>query len=207
MYELNPLWENYYNELKPDKRKKMLKELISSGEDDGANGLRQKLLKKRHTDPKDPGHQVDMFLMECAYLPSLYRKRKFFLVNMKNEIKRTKAHLCLDDVDKYTEMEKIALYWELRNAAKRYFKTCTGSRYGNRLMCISKATEDEKVRLAGRDAWQMSAGIARYCWQEKEMAIFCDAVKDAYVDYFEDGQEIFEHFAEKFKDDEPMRRK
>lgn len=202
MYEMNILWEKYYKELNPDKRKKMMKELLAAGEDDGANAIRQKIYTRRYTNPKAPSHPADMFLMECAYLPSLYRKRKSFLTNMKKEIKRTMLHLYLDEAQNFTEIEKNALYWEMRNAVKRYLKTCQGSKYGSSFMGLSKASEEEKIRLAGRDIWQMSAGIARYMKLEDEMKIFCDAAKDEYESYFEDGQEIYEYFVLKFKNDE-----
>ncbi len=197
MYTLETGWEGFYRELDPEKRKTILKDLEAAGEGDAAIiAFRRQLLEKRYTNPKEPGSKWDLYLQQCAVLPSLYRKRKSVFVNTGRELQRTLAALGLENPEEYSEEEKTALYWEFRNTADRYFKTCSGSKYGSSFLGLSKADDMQKLKLAARDAWEMSEGIARFGKIEKEMQIFCDAVKDAFIDRSEDGEELYQKAAE-----------
>ncbi len=198
MYKVNPVWNEFYAELDPGKREKILKELLASAEDDGANDFRQKIFKKRYTDPKNPKHRIDLFLQQCIYLPTIYKKRKFFMVNVKKEIRITMEATCLDRIDSYSESEKGALYAELKNAAARYFKTCSGSKYGSTLFGISKAKDEDKERLAAKDAWEMYAGMPKFAGVEREMEMFSHAVRDAFCERYTNGEELLSYAEEKY---------
>ncbi len=191
MYALDPVWEAFYNELDPEKRKRMFREITESQGESDLTAFRGMVMEKRYTDPKEPGRKWDLFLQQCALLPSLYRKRKSMFVNTKREIDRTLNALLVVDPADCTEEQKGVLYQEYKNAAKRYFKTCSGSKYGASFLGLAKADHDRQVKLAAVDAWEMSEGIASYGHVEAEMALFCEAVKDAFIESFDNAEEIY----------------
>ena len=194
IYTFNEAWREYYEVLEPEKRKALLEKLSKSVPDDGANRFRKKLFEQRHTDPKKADHMIDLFLWQCVYLPGLYRKRNFFLFNARQEMQRALKDSFLDGSVRMNAAEKSALYWELRNAAARYFATCSGSRYGNKFLGMKHATMEEKRERACEDAWIMSRGMALCSGLEKEMQIFIDAVRDEYDNYEVGGADKFDAY-------------
>ncbi|MDO4633394.1 MAG: hypothetical protein Q4B01_06000 [Eubacteriales bacterium] len=200
MYEQNSEWKEFYEELDPDRREKLLEELLASAADDGANAFRQQLFHKRYTDPKNPKHRIDLFLQQCIYLPVIYRKRKSFMVNVKKEMRLTLEALELKKAEDGSAAEQGVLYAEIRNAAERYFKTCSGSRYGSYLFGLSRAKEEDKERLAAKDAWMMAVGMPRAANLEKEMQLFSDAVHDAFCARYVSGEELMRDVEETLKE-------
>ncbi len=69
-YMQSDLWNDYYAELEPSKRRQMFPEILEQVEDDGLGQLRKDLFDLRHTDPKDPSNEVDLFLWEIVVLPA-----------------------------------------------------------------------------------------------------------------------------------------
>ncbi len=199
MYELNPNWQKYYENLEPEERGRILEEIIACEEDDGANDFRRQLYKERYTDPKDEKRSVDNFLWKCVFLPGLYRKRRFLFGNVKKECVRTAEEMHLLELERLSEAEKNALYWEFRNAVGRYLMTCQGDRYGKRLFGMKSASKDQKQISACEDVWMMSRGIARTSGLENEMRIFCDAAHDELMSWFPQGEQVCKRMEENHK--------
>jgi hypothetical protein len=180
MYEQSAKWNMFYQELEPKERQKMFAELQMTEPDDGANELRKKLMDARYKDPKDDTREVDNFLWQCLNLPYLYKRAKVMKFGVQKEVRKGLQDLCLDQAAEYGEAGEKAVYWEVRNAIKRYFSTCTGSHYRRKVFGVMAASEDEKKIQILKDAWQMSYGIAGIIGLEEEMKLYCQAVRDEY---------------------------
>lgn len=191
MFKINETWKDYYEELNPEKRKDLLRAHLQE-EDDGANALREALFEKRYTDPRDPGRKVDFFLMQCLILTGVFRSRNFPLVKARMEVEKTRSVLGLENAGLFSEAEEAACYFELRNAARRYFTTCTGTNYGKSLFGLKKSTPSLRRDQALREGINMSVGICRAAGMEEEMRLWIDAVRDAFADIFEDGAALFD---------------
>lgn len=180
MYEQDACWNVFYMELEPEKRQEMLEELVKSQPDDGANEYRKILLKRRYNDPKNPTAKVDSYLWQCVNLPFLYKNAKFFTKKNKKELHAIWKETGFDLAEKYGEAGEKALYWEIRNTMKRYFKTCTDKSYGRKIFGLVSANDEERSIRICKDAFSMSYGLAGKLEEEETMAIFNQAVKDEY---------------------------
>ena len=187
-------WAPYYAEFQPQKRKEILKENLLNLEDDGTFAFRDQLFEERHQDPKDSSRLVDVYLWKFAYLPGLFKKRNAFLFSQgfQREVQQTLVEFHLSELAELTEGEKGVLYLEFRNAAKRYLSTCRSDRYGRKLLGTKSSSMDEKVELACSDIWSMSRGIALASGFEREMELFCDALRDELMCYEPQCREIYE---------------
>lgn len=202
MYDQDSIWDEYYSELKPEKRRKIYEEIVrSQTEDDGANEYRKHLYELRHTDPKDPKHQVDTFLWQFLIMPSFFhekgRKRKADLKGMRKAI----AAMEVDKADELSEPQRAALYWEIRNAARRYLETCKKDGYGSRLFGFVKSNEDRRAEMSCSEFWRMSIGVAKRFQIEDEMRLLTDALVDEYALFDEDAAERFERYNEEHQDE------
>lgn len=178
MYEINEVWKEFYEELDPEIRTELYKEITGSVEDDGANNFRRSLLQKRYENPKDPEHRYpfDLFLQQCVVLPVAYKRRKVLFTNVKKQAIISSVALCLDQ--ELNDIEKASLYWELRNAAKRYFATCSSDSYARSMFGMKVATSEEKRKRMLEEAWRMSKGISEVSGLQKEYELFVQAVQD-----------------------------
>ena len=204
MYEISENWKDFYEEFNPEKRKANLEAHLQAcppEERDRADLLRQALFEKRFTDPRDPGRRVDFFLQQCLILTGVFRTRNFPLVKARAELERTRKALGLEDRGHLTEAEEAACYWEYRNAARRYFKTCTNQSYGKTLFGLKKSTPELRRAKACREGISMSLAISRAAGMEEEMRLWNDAVRDAFADIFEDGREVWEECLRKMEED------
>ena len=74
MADFSDLLESYYEEIDPDKRKKILDEyLAAAGDSDPAAAYRKALYEYRFVDPADPQRKLDRFML--AFLDFLYLYR------------------------------------------------------------------------------------------------------------------------------------
>lgn len=194
MYELTPGWEEYYEEQSPVRRMELLEHLRDTLEDDGANEFRRVLFEKRHRDPKQKDRLVDRYLWQLVFLPGLYKKRNYFFANVKKELQGVQEELMLAGFRPLKEAEEAALYWDIRNAADRYFATCSGARYGRKMFGMKLAEGDEKRQKACEDAWIVSTGLLIHAQMEKELQILGDAVRDSYFNYDVSGREMYEAY-------------
>ena len=67
MADLNELWSEYFLELDPARRGKLLDRLIDAGAETTA--FCHRLYQERYRDKKDPDKQVDNWLWKLVYLP------------------------------------------------------------------------------------------------------------------------------------------
>lgn len=197
MYEQSAKWNRYYQELEPKERKRLYEELKSSEPDDGANAFREQIFAARHTDPKLPGHEVDYFLFQCVSLIQTYHIANFFRRRAAEEVEKAFQLMCYDEASQYGEAGEKALYWELRNAASRYFKTCESSGYNRALFGLIHANKEGRLDRMCRDAWQITHGLARRIGQEDRMWIWNRAVLDAYLQADVGGAERLKKYEEK----------
>lgn len=191
-YIVNENWNEYYEEMDPDKRKEIYDRVVAECEDDGANALRGKLFEERHKPPKNAIRQVDNGIWHMIMMPANNKIQYKIAPWTKNEIIKTLGALGVNDIDKNDAVSVSAVYWELRNIAKRYFSTCDGPKYARKLFGILQSNEDEKLRKTADDVWSMVVGVPRHYNLEKEMEIFTDAVKDEFFNFYADGRSVFE---------------
>ncbi|MDD2213822.1 MAG: hypothetical protein PHR21_04695 [Oscillospiraceae bacterium] len=192
MYELSSQWLQFYQELSPAARRQLFETLQINEPDDGANELRLKLLKTRYQDPRHPEHEVDNLLWQCLNLPYLYKRGRYFKKSAAKEVTKTFRELSLNEALSYGEAGEKAVYWEVRNAVRRYFSTCQGEHYRRKVFGVMRASEEERQNQILKDAWQMSYGLAHRLGLEAETALFCQAVRDEYATLSADAGSDFD---------------
>ena len=106
----------------------------------------------------------------------------------------------------YGEEGTAALYWEYRNAARRYFATTASKGYGRKVFGIIAANEEDRKKRSCADAYEMSIGLARRLALDEEMALFSDAVRDEYSCYDAAAAERLEDYAASRKDKDLKRK-
>ena len=180
MYEQAAGWREYYLELEPAKRRLMLDELCASGPDDGANEYRRRLFEARYVDEKQPGRAVDHMLFMCVCFMQLCQSARLFKGGAIREIRSSMSKMCFDLAGQYGEAGTGALYWEIRNAAARYLSTCSSPSYNRRLFGLAASREEKRADRVARDIWQMTVGLSRQTGLDREMALWNQAVSDAY---------------------------
>ena len=180
----------YYRELEPKKRKEMLPVLCSEEPDDGANGYRRFLLEKRYEDPRDPSHEVDNFLFQCVNFLQFSKTPRFFQKKARRQILQILDQLGFSKAEEYSEAGEKALYWEIRNAAARYFDSCRGAEY-KRMFGVMSSSDEQKRNQMTLDAWDMSRGTALRLGLEKELALWCRAVMDEHSVQYEKAAESY----------------
>ena len=181
MYEQTARWNEYYRELEPARRRTMLSALCASEPDDGANAFRQALLEARHGGDRPGGREQDRFLYLCVSFVPLCQSARLFRRSAAKEIEAAMKLLRLGEALALGEAGEKALYWEIRNAAARYFKTCEGAGYNRALFGMMASGDEGRLDRICRDVWQMTDGLAWRARMEARMALWCRAVKDAYA--------------------------
>lgn len=173
----------YFTELDPGERRRMLEVIADSDIDSSITDFCRRVYKRRHTDPKDPGHKVDNWLWKIVYLPGLYAKKGLLMRFVRKEAAETVAELMLKDPNRYSDMEKTLLYLEFRNVARRYLSTCNSDRYGARLFGMKKSTAEDRKYKAAEDLWRASVGMATASGELDRLEIWCTALKDELYQY------------------------
>ena len=181
MEPLTGILGEYYREVEPSVRKKLYAEMQAAGE---LPEPIRRLNELRYVDRTQPGNEVDLFLWHFVNLqqyngaPGLLRRhtRNEILSALREMGVSPEAHSCPED--------EPYLYWELRNAARRYFGTLSAPSYGRKLFGILAAKEDERAPRMREDARKLSYGNAEKYDLSSEMSLFCQAVDDEYKAYF-----------------------
>lgn len=183
MYRLSGAWHSFYSEPDPMRRRRMLQELLLSETDDGANQYRLLLFNARHGDEKKNSSELDRFLFQFVNMVQVYRSARIFRKNARREAEKLMKELLWADAARYGEAGECALYWELRNAAMRYFKTCESSGYNRGLFGMVASGDDSRKDRICREIWQMTTGLTERCGLQSELSIWNRAVTDAYYAY------------------------
>ncbi|MBO7711732.1 MAG: hypothetical protein J6S83_14780 [Lachnospiraceae bacterium] len=180
MYEQSARWNEYYRELEPEARRRLFDELTMTQPDDGANEYRMALFQARYVDGKTPGKYVDRFLFQCVNFGQVFKSARLFRKSARKEVERTLDGMLFDGAAALGEAGERALYWELRNAAARYFRTCQSPDYGRSLFGLLKSGDVNRQERMCRDAREMSVDLSERLGMEKELRIWNEAVRDSY---------------------------
>ena len=180
MFEQSAKWNEYYRELEPLRRRAMLEKLCASEPDDGANAYRRLLFEARHVDARNPGRELDRMLFMCVNFMQVYQTTRLFRGGAIKEVRRSLQELRFDLAGQYGEAGRRALYWECRNAVARYLSTCESPSYNRGLFGMAPSRDTGRQERIARDIWMMSAGITRYTGMEEDLALWDQAVLDAY---------------------------
>lgn len=179
MYQMDTGWEAFYEEMDPEKRKKILEEKCSGNAGDV---LPQKIFwENRCRDRKNPERSIDLYLWECVNLVYLYKKAKFFRRSAGREVLQILSDMGCGGSREDSVSDQSAFYWEMRNAVKRYFSTGQSKNYRRRIFGILGSDEEERKSQICQDAWQMSEGVALRTGLSGEMRVLTDAVRDEYA--------------------------
>ena len=180
-------WTEYYRETDPEKRRLLFKQM-SDVFDDGANELRYRLYERRHTDNAHPGRIVDKGVLEIMLMSvndsPIYRFSPFTA----GSIRRSMTDLGIDEVCDANDMSASAVYWEIRNAARRYFENCKGPQYARKWFGMVASSDDEKLEKTAYDVWTMTVRIPEMYGMIEEMRIFSDAVRDEFTEMSEEAR-------------------
>ena len=194
MTEQSFRWNEYYREVKPSARKRIFEKLLAEGPDDGADPLRKLLFTGRYVDPKDPEHEVDRFLFECVNLIQIFHSGRIFRRMAQKELLRIAGIFHLEDAEKYGKPGEEALYNELRNTAKCYFRTCAGTGYRRGTFGLVSSSAQEKKRQMVKDAWEMSLGVTQRMKEEERFRIWNRAVSDQLFAGDPDAETLFREY-------------
>lgn len=198
-YLVNKDWAPFYQETDETKRGAILEELLAGIPDDGANALRKQLYENRYHDPKRPGKRVDRGVWEMVVMPSYLSG---FLAN-KERIRRfiriSLTNLGITDEIRKDPVLLSAIYWEIRNIARRFYQSCESPRYARKYFGITESSWEEKQVRCGRDVWIMAEVVADKFDMKKEMKVFSDAVVDEFFTVSDQAEEIYQDIRRKMK--------
>lgn len=158
MYEQSSKWELYYGEIDPAKRQELLKELVEAG--DPLDDLRKKLYDVRHHG-QSANHPVDRYLAAIFDLMDVARGSGFFMPSPAGRVRKILAGLGFAEAADLGDDGRGVLYWEIRNAMKRYLSTCTGEDYARMLMGTMKSSDAHKNTKTVEDIWTITGGVRR----------------------------------------------
>ena len=191
MYEQSARWHQYYQEPDPVRRRRLLDELCMTEPDDGANEYRLQLYQARHGQQLKSGGVADRFLFHCVSFIQLYQSSRFFRRNARKEADAAMKEMLADQAAAYGEAGERALYWEMRNAAARYLKTCEGSSYNRQLFGLMASKDDGRQNRACQDMWKMGPGLAGRIDRGEAMRVWSQAMRDACVAAIPGAEEAF----------------
>jgi len=193
MYEQSAEWNEYYQELSPERRRQMLAGMPA--QDDGANAFRLKLWEVRHGG--SGGAEVDRFLFQFVSLPQTYHSASVFKKSAAREVEKAMRSLLTEEAVQHGEAGERALYWEIRNAAARYFKTCESAGYNRGLFGMTASGDAGRKNRVCRDVWQMTLGLEARTGMKEALRIWSRAVQDEYARYDPVGPKLLEAYGKK----------
>ena len=178
--------ENFYTEIEPKKREKLL--LDTPGEE-RVKELFYIRFSNDKTGKKNLG--VDRYLRFLMNLNQVVRQKPFFI---KKEIKKIRQEL---SALMGTAGADEAFSLEMKNAAMRFF-SMTG-KYGDSRRLIVVGTVEENIKIAdqGMSAWRIVYGAPRLLQLNTELAPVSEAVKSAFGLLDESAAERLEDFHRK----------
>lgn len=197
MYEQSARWNEYYRELEPIRRRELFEQLCLTEPDDGANAYRRQLFEARHVDPKQPGREVDRFLFNCLSFSQIWASARMFKKHARREVLDALREMHSDRAAEYGEAGERAFYWEIRNAAARYLKTCEGSGYNRALFGMIASGDDSRAERICRDVWRSTDGLAERLDLGDELRVWSRAVQDSYFMSDPGAQRRYNEYCEK----------
>ena len=180
MDSMSPIWSGYYSQLDPGRRWQLLQENLREGEDDGADAYRQRLFSLRYMEEGKDEPSVDRFLWAFVNLVQVYSSSRFLKRSGRKEVQQFLEKSGFPEAEPYGEAGREALYWEIRNAAKRYFKTCTGSEYRRTLFGLLGPGAADQKREMCKEVWMMTLGLEKRLGMSQELELWTKAVHDEY---------------------------
>lgn len=183
-YECPQIFETYYSKTDPDQREHILDglQVQTKREEDWARAAGE-LYQRRHEDQKAKGQKPDRFLWNMINLVIISKSARFFAKRSRRETIEALDAMEGKTRETYPDVGEGAIYWEYRNAARRYFATTSSKGYGRKVFGIISANENDRKLRSCADAYDMSIGLMRRLGLDKEMALFTDAVRDEYACY------------------------
>ena len=88
MYQMSPVWQEYYIQLEPDRRKELLHRLLKEEADDGANAVRQKLFSLRYMEEGKTEPSVDRWLWACVNFVQVFSTSRFLKRGGRKEVEQ-----------------------------------------------------------------------------------------------------------------------
>ena len=189
MEQFQGILGQYYQEVEPAIRKKLYAELKG---DPSLPPVFVRLYELRYVDKQNPGNEVDLFLWHFVNLLQYHGAPELLKKKTKKDIVAVFQQLGLDPAALRTAEDERVLYWEYRNAARRYFGTFSAASYGRKLFGLRAAKEDEKLYRMRSDARKLSFGNAEKFDLTAETALFCRAVDDEYMAFFHSDKSLAE---------------
>ena len=180
MYQMSPVWQEYYIQLEPDRRKELLHRLLKEEADDGANAVRQKLFSLRYMEEGKTEPSVDRWLWACVNFVQVFSTSRFLKRGGRKEVEQFLDSSGYREALSAGERGETALYWEIRNVAKRYFKTCMGSEYRRSLFGLLSPNASDQKRQMCLEVWRMTEGLEKRLGMQEELKLWTKAVQDEY---------------------------
>ncbi len=181
MYEQSAAWNEYYRETEPERRSEKLPELLKTQPDDGANALRKRLYDLRHPKLKGQDGQADLLLWQCVNFIQLYATSRFLKGSARREVADSLKKAGMEEALSWGDAGEKALYWEYRNAYRRYCNTTKNPSYRKTLFGLISSSEADKKEQLRKDTWEMSEGLAQRLGMEEQLRIWIRAVNDEYA--------------------------
>ena len=180
MEKISPVWNEYYREPEPDRRRRIFEKLAAEYPDPELDGCRQRVFTLRHAGGTGKDLETDRYLWQCVNFIQLYDTSRLFKRGARKEVESFLREGGYDEMLRLDSAGETALYWEIRNAAGRYFKTCAGPEYRKVLFgLISTGDADRKKQIA-RDAWKMTRGLTQRLGLGGRLDVWNRAVLDEY---------------------------
>ena len=171
----------YYDEIEPSVRKAIF---CSLQKDQELPPIIGRLYELRYVDQKNPENEVDLFLWYLVNLLQYHSAPGLLKKKTRKDILSIYRRMELVSECPHTEEEDRILYWELRNAIRRYFGTLSAPSYGKKLFGTLSAKDDERIARMEEEAWKLSYGNAVKFDLVEESELFCRAADDEYREYF-----------------------
>lgn len=182
-YGGNEMYEAYYKEMNPEKRKKILNELKQSA-DEKEWELRKRLFDIRYTKTKK-GDYADEFLRGWLELRVVSQNLDHLFSERKNvRLSKNILHkMCLDQTEVYPDE---VLYQEMCNLTGRYISSCLkDTNYSSFLWGLGKIS-DKKVRMKiEKDLTVIGETIPEYLNMQDEFRILSLAITNVKKELLE----------------------
>lgn len=193
----NQIWRAFYQELEEEQRRELYQQITAEHEDDGANALRRQLMDNRYRDPKKPDKKVDKGVWEMVVMPAYMHGVVAFKASVRKQIEASLAHLGINAETGNDPVLASAVYWEIRNIARRFYATCQSPQYGRKWFGMQESSWDEKQMRAAKDVCTMAELVPETFGMKAEMEIFSRAVVDEFYEVSKDARKIYEYQAAK----------